>query len=149
MTKIDESKQYKFSEIIAMLEDGELPVESKVIGIREHKILEVKKVDCSCGSYGFYGTENSGPFIDALIGAHDINDLWTIKLPKEDKFYLKLPFESISPFLHYCYDRKKYEFFSEPLNSSCQGQFTQKEIDDMDFDTTFFEQGKVEDESND
>lgn len=143
MTKIDESKQYKFSEIIAMLENKELQENSVV----EHgnTLLKVHKNGIGLGLKDV----SNDRFIQATISVVDINAFWFIKMPKEDKFYLKLPFESISPFLHYCYDRKKYEFFSEPLNGSCQGQFTQKEIDDMDFDTTFFEQGKVEDESND
>lgn len=145
MTKIDESKQYKFSEIIAMLEDGELPVESKVIGIREHKILEVKKVDCSCGSYGFYGTENSGPFIDALIGAHDINDLWTIKLPKEDKFYLIAPETFKCRYLTFDREDQTYTLWeNEEESIYFQSEFTQKQIDAMPFDTKFFEKVKAE-----
>ncbi|WP_157456231.1 hypothetical protein [Carnobacterium maltaromaticum] len=143
MTKIDESKQYKFSEIIAMLENKELQENSVV----EHgnKLLKVHKNGIGLGLKDV----SNDRFIQATISVVDINAFWVIKMPKEDKFYLKLPFESLSPFLHYCYDHKKYEFFSEPLNSSCQWQFTQKEIDDMNFDTTFFEKVEVEDESND
>lgn len=132
MTKIDESKQYKFSEIIAMLENKELQENSVV----EHgnKLLKVHKNGIGLGLKDV----SNDRFIQATISVVDINALWVIKLPKEDKFYLKAPgaFKSKYLNLHIPYD---HYFLSDKIGSEMyQTQFTKKEIDAMPFDTTFF-----------
>lgn len=143
MFKIDESKQYKFSEIIAMLENKELPAETVIsmagrgFGVGENML-------------GFMGLFDHSKFnqaksLDVRITPHEINSLWTIKLPEEDKFYLKAPFKTKKKYLHYCSDSKDY-FFHSTTNETycCSNKFTQLEIDAMPFDVNFFEKVKVE-----
>lgn len=149
MTKIDESKQYKFSEIIAMLENKEL-AEGTVIR-RENKMYSNKVLKVESNIVGEVGvlSPSEKVSISANIALLDINSFWSIKLPKEDKFYLKAPFESLSPYFHYCNVEEKYKFLPSVFGGCCQGQFTKKEIEAMPFDTNFFEKVKVEDNSND
>lgn len=149
MTKIDESKQYKFSEIIAMLENKEL-AEGTVIR-RENKIYSDKVLKVESNVVGEVGLISmfEKESIAVAVTLLDINSFWSIGLPKEDKFYLKIPFRSNDPFLHYRCSDGKYEFFSEEIIGDWQGQFTQHEIDIMPFDTNFFEKVKVEDKIND
>ncbi|WP_157456176.1 hypothetical protein [Carnobacterium maltaromaticum] len=134
MTKIDESKQFKFSEIIAMLENKELQENSVV----EHgnTFLKVHKNGIGLGLKDV----SNDRFIQATISVVDINAFWVINLPKEDKYYLKAPgaFKSKYLNLHIPYDRY---FLSDNSGSEMyQTQFTQKEIDAMPFDTNFFDE---------
>ncbi|MDT1959498.1 hypothetical protein MX629_13820 [Carnobacterium divergens] len=140
MTKIDETKQYKFSEIVRMVEDKELPVGTKVAAseITDYLLvaegLNTNKLTSSDG-------DNIARFNFNIV----FSRLWTIKLPKEDKYYLKAPD---------CFDRcylnlelsSGVYFFDDSLNTgTSQTQFTQLEIDDMPFDINFFKKIKVED----
>ena len=147
MTKIDESKQYKFSEIIAMLEEGLLPEMTKVLDLSHGVLLYVQESNaCEFGL-----TEKKDPaFIETDISSVHINALWTIELPELEKFYLKAPFKTKKQYLHYCSDSKEY-FFHSTTNETycCSNKFTQREIDRMTFDTDFFEKVKVEDKIND
>ncbi|WP_366533535.1 hypothetical protein ACOJIU_18005 (plasmid) [Carnobacterium maltaromaticum] len=140
MTKIDESKQYKFSEIIAMLENSELPLNTCVTN-SEGKGYIVRKT----AGQNFGLVHKSGMDVKIIITARGINDLWTINLPEEDKFYLKAP-TCFEDFEYLNYNKKLCEYFYEDASETniSQTQFTQKEIDSMPFDTNFFEKIKVE-----
>lgn len=143
MAKIDENKQYKFSEIIAMLENKELP---KNTNIR----CENKRFNADTNTFGKLGLVDAASkfIIEATISIIDINALWTIELPKADKFYLKLPsgFEFKDRYLNISLDSCIYFFSDEDEEvNGYQTQFTQQEIDAMPFDTNFFEQIKVDD----
>lgn len=139
MTKIDESKQYKFSEIIAMLENMELPENSVV----EHgnTLLKVHKNGIGLGLKDV----SNDSFIQATISVVDINAFWVINLPKEDKFYLKAP-SCFRDFEFLNYSKMDGEYFLEDANESnlCKTKFTEKQIDAMPFDTKFFEKVKAE-----
>ena len=139
MTKIDESKQYKFSEIIAMLENKELQENSVV----EHgnKLLKVHKNGIGLGLKDV----SNNRFIRATISVVDINALWVIKLPKKGKFYLKAP-DCFTGFLFLKHNKniQKYYTSDKYEDAFTQVKFTQKEIDSMPFDTKFFEKIKVE-----
>ena len=139
MTKIDESKQYKFSEIIAMLENKELQENSVVE--HENKLLKVHKNRIGLGLKDV----SNDLFIQATISVVDINALWVIKLPKEDKFYLKAP-DCFTGFLFLKHNKniQKYYTSDKYEDAFTQVKFTQKEIDAMPFDTNFFEKVKVE-----
>lgn len=140
MTKIDESKRYKFSEIIAMLENSELPLNTCVTN-SEGKGYIVRKT----AGQNFGLVQKSGMDLKIIITARDINDLWTVTLPEEDKFYLRTPscFRDLE-FLNYNKNDCQY-FIYDLFNSNIvKTQFTQKEIDTMPFDTKIFEKIKVE-----
>lgn len=143
MTKIDESKQYKFSEIIAMLENKELPAET---------VISMAGRDFGVGEnmLGFMGLFDHSRFnqaksLDVRITPHEINSLWTIKLPEEDKFYLRTPscFRDLE-FLNYNKNDCQYFIYDSFNSNIVKTQFTQKEIDTMPFDTKIFEKIKVE-----
>lgn len=140
MTKIDESKQYKFSEIIAMLENSELPLNTCVTN-SEGKGYIVRKT----AGQNFGLVQKSGMDLKIIITARDINDLWTITLPEEDKFYLKAP-SCFRYFEFLNYSKMDGEYFLEDANESnlCKTKFTEKQIDAMPFDTNFFEKAKVD-----
>ncbi|KRN66297.1 hypothetical protein [Carnobacterium maltaromaticum] len=138
MTKIDESKQYKFSEIIAMLENKELPIGACVFNPQGDN-YNVKK-----STLNYFGLAKKQHIpVQAIISAKDINDLWSIELPKEERFYLTTPG---------CFDGEhtlnqwlgKYSFVRGRDAGGKQSRFTQKQIDDIPFDTTFFEKVKAE-----
>ena len=134
MTKIDESKQYKFSEIIAMLENKELQINACVTN-SEGKGYIVRKT----ARQNFGLVHKSGMDVKIIITARDVNDLWTIKLPKEDKFYLKAPV-LFARGLYLNYNKQTHAYFLGSLTQTegHQTKFTQKEIDAMPFDTNFF-----------
>lgn len=140
---IDENKQYKFSEIIAMLENKELPINANIrCGGKRFKVD-----GSSFGKLGLVGAA-SRFIIEATISIIDINALWTIELPKADKFYLKLPtgFELKDRYLNFSLDSSIYFFSDEDEEvNGYQTQFIQQEIDAMPFDTNLFEQIKVDD----
>ncbi|TFJ58767.1 hypothetical protein CKN96_05920 [Carnobacterium maltaromaticum] len=140
MTKIDESKQYKFSEIIAMLEGKEFPLDTCVFNSDGEKYT-VKKT--TVNYFGLVRRQQMA--IQAIISAKDINGLWTIKLPPEDKFYLKAP-DCFTGFLFLKHNKniQKYYTSDKYEDAFTQVKFTQKEIDAMPFDTKFFEKIKVE-----
>ncbi|MFS7427043.1 hypothetical protein CKN96_15785 [Carnobacterium maltaromaticum] len=140
MTKIDESKQYKFSEIIAMLEGKEFPLDTCVFNSDGEKYT-VKKT--TVNYFGLVRRQQMA--VQAIISAKDINGLWTIKLPPEDKFYLKAP-SCFRYFEFLNYSKMDGEYFLEDANESnlCKTKFTEKQIDAMPFDTKFFEKVKVE-----
>lgn len=149
MTKIDESKQYKFSEIIAMLENKEL-AEGTVIQ-RENKIYGAKVVKVESNVVGEVGLISMFEKVSIAVAVTllDINSFWSIELPKEDKYYLKAPVAFKSKYLNLHIPNDHY-FLSDNCGSEMyQTQFTQKEIDRMTFDTDFFEKVKVEDKIND
>ena len=138
MTKIDESKQYKFSEIIAMLEGKEFPLDTCVFNSDGEKYT-VKKT--TVNYFGLVRRQQMA--VQAIISAKDINGLWTIKLPPEDKFYLKAPdcfLYTDDNYLNYDIDQNAYYLADNQETSSCQTKFTQKEIDDIPFDTNFFDE---------
>jgi hypothetical protein len=142
MTKIDESKQYKFSEIIAMLENKELPAETVIR--RENKKYGEKILEIQSNGLDLvekFGKSN----ISVSVGIVEINSFWSIKLPKEDKFHLRLP-SCFRDFEFLNYNRKDCQYYIYDLYNSniVKTQFTQKEIDSMPFDTNFFEKVKVE-----
>ena len=137
MTKIDESKQYKFSEIIAMLENKELAEGTEVFKSDEKDPLKFSVCFSDTNSLELVGVYNLS-VITVPVSGLNVGSQWSIKLPKEDKFYLKAPsaFKSKYLNLHIPYDRY---FLSDKSGSEMyQTQFTQKEIDAMPFDTNFF-----------
>ncbi len=145
MTKIDETKQYKFIEIIAMLDNGELPEGAKVVSAGHDSNKSIVKSTLG-GDLSLYPSlESTMPI--AMFG-HYFRKGWTIKLPKEDKYYLKAPklFAKGSSYLNYNEQTKAYFLGSVPFEGGYQSQFTKSEIDAMPFDTNFFEKIKVEDE---
>lgn len=143
MTKIDETKQYKFSEIVRMVEDGELPEGTKVAasGVSDYllvaKELNVNKLTSSDGSdFAMFN-------LDMLFSR-----LWIIKLPKEEQFYLKAPdsFERYSVYLNYDKELNKYSLDDKFEIQEFQSKFTQSEISAMPFKTSFFKKIKVDEE---
>lgn len=146
MTKIDEAKQYKFSEIIAMMENKELPV-----GTELKQSSDSDRVVCVSTIWGReIALKESAEYEwnEFWIFPAEINDLWTIKLPKEDKFYLKAPgcFRDVE-FLNYSRMDCGYFLSDEYESNIVKTQFTKSEISAMPFDTSFFgEPIKVEDE---
>lgn len=145
MTKIDETKQYKFIEIIAMLDNGELPEGAKVVSAGHDSNKSIVKSTLG-GDLSLYPSlESTMPI--AMFG-HYFRKGWTIKLPKEDKYYLKAPecFERVCAYLNYNKLTKEYSFESKSPLKGFRIKFTQSEIDAMPFDTNFFEKIKVEDE---
>lgn len=144
MTKIDESKKYKFSEIVAMLENSELPEGTKLYTcsdlINYHYVGE--------GEHGAWLFNRFGCSLQ--LSSLQIVSNWTIELPKEDKFYLKLPDCFVEDdFLNYNKRNDSYFLDDKGNNMDDQTHFTKKEIDAMPFDTNFFKKIKVEDNSND
>ncbi|MDT1943360.1 hypothetical protein AB6883_12815 [Carnobacterium maltaromaticum] len=136
MTKIDESKQYKFSEIIAMLENSELPEGTELTNAyySANHVYVVSKLDGFDSDCMFDKRSSSVANMDIRL----ISYLWSIKLPKEDKFYLKAPGAFKSKYLNLHIPNDHY-FLSDKSGSEIyQTQFTKKEIDAMPFDTTFF-----------
>ena len=142
MTKIDESKQYKFSEIIAMLENKDLPVDTKVT-MCHTSVLYYYSGE---GDVGFWLYDRYG--LTPKTGSIFISHEWTIKLPKEDKYYLKAPdsFEMYSVYLNYDKELKKYSLDDKFEIQEFQSKFTQSEISAMPFKTSFFKQIKVNEE---
>ena len=140
MTKIDESKQYKFSEIIAMLDNRELP--KGTIVTSEHypnsyPLIVAESLYCGA----LHDKSGKSPELTSRLIIHS----WTIKLPKEDKFYLKAP-DCFTGFLFLKHNKniQKYYTSDKYEDAFTQVKFTQKEIDSMPFDTKFFEKIKVE-----
>ena len=138
MAKIDESKQYKFSEIIAMLENKELPKGTKVTLCHSSNLYYY----AGEGEVGFWLYDHYG--VTPRTGSTHINYEWTIKLPKEDKFYLKAPKRFYHRYLNFDRNDKTYSLSDKEDTTSYETQFTQKEINSMTFDTKFFEKVKVE-----
>lgn len=138
MTKIDESKQYKFSEIIAMLENSELAEGTKVTLCHSSNLYYY----AGEGEVGFWLYDHYG--VTPPTGSTHINYEWTIKLPKEDKFYLKAPKRFYHRYLNFDRNDKTYSLSDKEDTTSYETQFTQKEINSMTFDTKFFEKIKVE-----
>ncbi|MGX7387349.1 hypothetical protein ACWOF5_03800 [Carnobacterium divergens] len=140
MTKIDETKQYKFSEIIAMVESKALPEGTKVApnGVFDYLLV------CKGSSVNKLYTASGGDVIMFNISMA-FSELWTIKLPKEEKFYLKAPdrFFGECDYLNYNSNRNKYEFNTKCNEGEWQTQFTQSEISAMPFKTSFFKKIKV------
>ena len=143
MTKIDESKRYKFSEIIAMLENSELPLNTCVTNSEGKGYIARKTAGQNFGL-----VQKSGMDLKIIITARDINDLWTITLPEEDKFYLKAPDAFKNGYLNLHIINRYYLVNDKYDTTTHRTKFTQKEINTMPFDTEFFEKVKVEDESN-
>lgn len=140
MTKIDESKQYKFSEIIAMLENSELPLNTCVTNSEGKGYIARKTAGQNFGL-----VQKSGMDLKIIITARDINDLWTVTLPEEDKFYLKAP-SCFREFEFLNYSKMDGEYFLDDANESnlCKTKFTEKQIEAMPFDTNFFEKVNVD-----
>lgn len=140
MTKIDESKQYKFSEIIAMLENKELAEGTEVFRSDEKDPLKFRVCFGDDNSLVLVGVYNLS-VISVKVSGLNVGSQWSIKLPKEDKFYLKLPdcfsFPSNS-YLNYDINKNEYLIADNEETSSCQTKYTQKEISAMTFDTTIF-----------
>ena len=137
MTKIDESKQYKFSEIIAMLENKELPEGTELTNAyySANHVYVVSKLDGFDSDCMFDKRSSSVAHIDIRL----ISYLWSIKLPKEDKFYLKAPKLFVrGSLLNYNKQTHAYFLDSPAEIEGHQTQFTQTEIDAMHFDTNFF-----------
>lgn len=133
MTKIDETKQYKFSEIVRMLEEKELPV-GTVLGddyYHENYVVEG-------AGYGLTLFEQKGYRRSPRLCGRLINCLWTIKLPKEVKYYLKAPAPFGGKYLNLQFSTGEYFFAGSSNTVAFQTKFTQSEIDDMPFDTSFF-----------
>ncbi|TFI93112.1 hypothetical protein CKN61_03240 [Carnobacterium divergens] len=145
MTKIYETKQYKFSEIIAMLENKELPEGTKVVSVGNDPNKCIVKSTLGGDLNLYHYLESTMPI---AMFSHYFRKGWTIKLPKEDKFYLKLPdsFERYSCYLNYEKELKKYSLDDKFETEEFQTKFTQSGIDAMPFDTNFFEKIKAEDE---
>lgn len=144
MTKIDESKQYKFSEIIAMLENKELPDETVIR--RKNKMYSDKVLKVESNIVGEVGvlSPSEKVSISANIALIDINSFWSIKLPKEDKFYLKAPGVFKNGYLNLNLPSGFYFLNIKNETEMNLTKFTQKQIDAMPFDTKFFEKIKVE-----
>ena len=143
MTKIDESKKYKFSEIIAMLENSELPEGTELTNAyySANHVYVVSKLVGFDSDCMFDKRSSSVAGMDIRL----ISYLWSIKLPKEDKFYLKAP-DCFTGFLFLKHNKniQKYYTSDKYEDAFTQVKFTQKEIDAMPFDTNFFEKVKVE-----
>ncbi|MFS7400718.1 hypothetical protein [Carnobacterium maltaromaticum] len=139
MTKIDESKQYKFSEIIAMLENKEL-AEGTVIR-RENKIYSDKVLKVESNVVGEAGLISmfEKVSIQVAVTLLDINSFWSIELPKEDKFYLKAPGVFKSKYLNFHIPNDRYFLSDNSESEMHQTKFTRTEIDAMPFDTNFFD----------
>lgn len=136
MSKIDETKQYKFSEIIAMLENKELPEGTVLENGYFPDCYEVEE-----SGYGFTLFEQKGYKPAPILCSRLINYSWTIKLPKEVKYYLKAPatFANCATWLNF--STQTHAYFLGDTNEQFLGyqtQFTQSEIDAMPFDTSFF-----------
>lgn len=137
MTKIDETKQYKFSEIITMLENLELPEGTVLEDGYYHDNYIVERA-----GYGLTFFEQKGYRNAPVLCARLINYLWTIKLPKEVNYYLKAPAAFGGKYLNLQFSTGEY-FFAGSSNTGAfqfqfQTKFTQSEIDAMPFDTSFF-----------
>ena len=136
MTKIDETKQYKFREIVRMLEDKELPVGTVLKDEYYHEAYVVEGSDWGLTFFEQKGYRNA-PILCCCL----INYLWTIKLPKEDKYYLKAPDRFAKGSSYLVYNTQTRAYFLDGIiadEAGYQTKFTQSEIDDMPFDTSFF-----------
>lgn len=145
MTKIDETKQYKFSQIVRMLEDKELPVGTSLISeycTKKYPYI-VARHSCASPFNNIFEMDLNEPILtDKLFGY-----LWTIKLPEDDKYYLKAPKEFVDKYLNLNMNSGKYFLSDKSCGYKYQTQFTQSEISAMPFDTNFFgEPIKVENE---
>ncbi|SBO18630.1 hypothetical protein [Carnobacterium divergens] len=141
MTKIDETKQYKFSEIVRMVEDRELPVGTKVAASEVTDYLLVAE-ELNTNKLTSSDGDNIARFNFNMV----FSRLWTIKLPKEDKYYLKAPKGFNSDYLNLNSHTGSYFLAGTGYGNNYQTQFTQSEISAMPFKTSFFEKIKVEDE---
>lgn len=141
MAKIDESKQYKFIEIIAMLENKELPAGTAIR--RENKKYGEKILEIQGNGLDLVQKFGKGK-ISVIVGNVEINSFWSIKLPEEDKFYLKAPDAFKNGYLNLHLLNRYYLVNDKNDTTMHQTKFTQKEIDTFPFDTTFFEKVKVE-----
>ncbi|WP_413488093.1 hypothetical protein [Carnobacterium divergens] len=143
MIKIDETKQYKFSEIVRMVEDKVLPVGTKVAPHNVFEYLVVGK-----GTNGNNLIDRYGYACITFNMNLAFREFWTIKLPKEEQFYLKAPdsFEMYSVYLNYDKELKKYSLDDKFEIQEFQSKFTQSEISAMPFKTSFFKQIKVNEE---
>ncbi|MDW5523628.1 hypothetical protein R6Z02_07690 [Carnobacterium maltaromaticum] len=141
MIKIDESKQYKFSEIAVMLENKELPKGTILFNdyyTNYYPLIVTEEMYCNAL---FTKASGDAPKLDNRL----ISYSWTIKLPKEDKFYLKAPSCFVyGGFLNYSKNANKYFLAGGNTGINVQTQFAQKEIDSMPFDIKFFEKVKAE-----
>ncbi|QXP45180.1 hypothetical protein cd3_054 [Carnobacterium phage cd3] len=142
MIQIDETKNYKFSEIVRMLEDKELPEGTVLENSYFPDIYEVEET-----SYGFTLFEKIGIGSAPVLNTKLINFKWTIKLPKEGKYYLKAPstFSKCNTWVNL--NTQTHAYFLGRSREQLHGyrtRFTQSEIDAMPFDTNFFEKIKVE-----
>lgn len=127
-----------------MLENSELPEGTKLYTcsdlINYHYVGE--------GEHGAWLFNRFGCSLQ--LSSLQIVSNWTIELPKEDKFYLKLPDCFVEDdFLNYNKRNDSYFLDDKGNNMDDQTHFTKKEIDAMPFDTNFFKKIKVEDNSND
>ncbi|MFS7238172.1 hypothetical protein [Carnobacterium divergens] len=138
MTKIDETKQYKFSEIVRMVEDGELPVGTKVAPNGAYDYLVVGKGTSLKNMHGITSIE--------LNTNLAFRKPWTVKLPKEEQFYLKSPECFGVKYLNLQFSSGEYFFASSSNTDGFQTKFTQSEISALPFKTSFFKKIKVEDE---
>ena len=144
MAKIDESKQYKFSEIIAMLENEELPVGTEVF-MSDQFYPDVYTVESGINvSYGLSKYRNCS-LVAGETSSLNISNLWNVRLPKEDKFYLKAPDAFKNGYLNLHLSNRYYLVNDQNDTTTHQTKFTQKQIDVMPFDVVFFEQIKVDD----
>ncbi|CDF59517.1 hypothetical protein BN424_2648 [Carnobacterium maltaromaticum LMA28] len=143
MTKIDESKQYKFSEIIAMLENKELAEGTEVFKSDEKDPLKFSVCFGDTNSLELVGVYNLS-VITVPVSGLNVGSQWSIKLPEEDKFYLKAPKRFYHRYLNFDRNDKTYSLSDKEDTTSYETQFTQKEINSMTFDTKFFEKIKVE-----
>lgn len=142
MKKVDETKQYKFSEIVRMLEDSELPkgtILTSELFPNSYPLIVEEALYCDT----LFNKSGDSPELNSRL----IRNSWTIKLPKEDKFYLKAPKEFNGYYLNLKIHTGVYFLADTECGNNYQTQFTQSEIDDMSFDINFFEKPiKVEGE---
>lgn len=142
MTKIDETKQYKLSEIVRMLEDSELPkgtILTSELYPNSYPLIVDEALYCDT----LFNKSGDSPELSSRL----IRNYWTIKLPDEDKYYLKAPKEFRDKYLNLNMNSGKYFLSDKSRGDKYQTQFTQSEIDAMPFDTNFFDEPiKVEDE---
>ncbi|MDT1950089.1 hypothetical protein MX630_04945 [Carnobacterium divergens] len=141
MTKIDETKQYKFSEIIAMVESKALPEGTKVA---PNGVFDYLLVGEGSNVNKLYTA--SGGDVTMFNLSMAFSELWTIKLPKEEQFYLKAPECFGVKYLNLQFSSGEYFFASSSNTNGFQTKFTQSEISALPFKTSFFEKIKVEDE---
>ena len=141
---MSENKKYKFSEIIAMLEDGK--VEKGTVFERENGVAGIKKLEVAASSNGKLGLQGLEETLQirSNINVIDINSLWSMR--GNEVYYLVAPdCFGLNEVLNY--DMKVNEYFLSGIeeNEEVKTQFTQKEIDKMTFNIEIFDPIKVED----